>query len=434
MTASGIQNAQQGLGSDRAAPGGSGGPHFSTGGERPASALPAVSRLLVQATGASASVTDPLGSAPAFSAASSEAEATDVFRNCPPRLRRLRLDSPPCAEAPAAPERPQELRQPMPLSKRLTAMLAMARGAVRETEADAVLLLAEWPLDWQAVRKELDPSPLIVAATSAVRGSEVETGKGEPGSGSLERDSIQWIRLEDSNSPTAERLTMALLDAVADERLRPGASVVALYSGFDADEIDSLSIVRLGEHLERLTAADLRKLETQVPLETLKAVVDLAVEIGREGREGHPVGTMFIVGDTRKVLKLSWPMGYDPVRGYSKKERSVRERRNRESIKEISKLDGAMIIDRLGEVVSAARYVDAPAAGITMSKGLGSRHWAAAAITKATKAIAIVVSQSSGTLRIFQNGQVVLRIEPLRRAMKWQEFESEPPPPPEWLA
>ena len=54
--------------------------------------------------------------------------------------------------------------------------------------------------------------------------------------------------------------------------------------------------------------------------------------------------------------------------------------------------------------------------------------------TKSTKAIAIVVSQSSGTARIFQNGQVVLRIEPLRRAMKWQEFESEPPPPPEWLA
>ena len=321
----------------------------------------------------------------------------------------------------------------MPLTKRLGTMLAMARDAVSETQAEAVLLLAEWPLDWDAVRRELDPCKLLVATSGLATAPEGETASAENAAGK-DRAGIQWIRLEDSNSPTPERLTMALLDAVADERLKPGASVVALYSGFDADEIDSLSIIRLGEHLERLTAADLRKLETQVPLETLKAVVDLAVEIGREGREGHPVGTMFIVGDTRKVMKQSWPMGYDPVRGYSKKERSVRERRNRESIKEITKLDGAMIIDRDGDVVAAARYIDSPASGITMSKGLGSRHWAAAAVTKSTKAIAIVVSQSSGTIRIFQNGQIVLRIEPLRRAMKWQEFESEPPPPPEWLA
>ena len=74
--------------------------------------------------------------------------------------------------------------------------------------------------------------------------------------------------------------------------------MVAIYSGFEAGKIDSLSYIRLDEHLGRLTARDLRKLETKVPLETLKMVVDLAVEIGREGREGKPVGTIFVVGDT----------------------------------------------------------------------------------------------------------------------------------------
>ena len=34
---------------------------------------------------------------------------------------------------------------------------------------------------------------------------------------------------------------------------------------------------------------------------------------------------------------------------------------------------------------------------------------------------------SNGTVRIFQNGEVVLRIEPFRRPMKWREFEYEPP-------
>ena len=69
------------------------------------------------------------------------------------------------------------------------------------------------------------------------------------------------------------------------------------------------------------------------------------------------------------------------------------------------------------------------AATVTLSKGLGSRHWAAASISRATKAVAVTVSQSNGTVRIFQNGEVMLRIEPIhRRPMVWKDFEYEPPP------
>ena len=99
--------------------------------------------------------------------------------------------------------------------------------------------------------------------------------------------------------------------------------MVALYSGFEADTIDSISVIDLDEHLGRLTVRDLRQLETRVPLDTLKIVVDLAVEIGREGREGKPVGTLFVVGDTRKVMASSHAAGFDPVRGYSRKERNL---------------------------------------------------------------------------------------------------------------
>ena len=107
-----------------------------------------------------------------------------------------------------------------------------------------------------------------------------------------------------SNSDLLRRphLRQPLLEAVADDILAPGSCVVAIYSGFEADAMDSVSIINLGEHLDRLTGRDLRLLETRVPLDTLRLVVDLAVEIGREGREGKPVGTIFVVGDTRKVM------------------------------------------------------------------------------------------------------------------------------------
>ena len=49
-------------------------------------------------------------------------------------------------------------------------------------------------------------------------------------------------------------------------------------------------------------------------------------------------------------------------------------------------------------------------------------------IRRATKAVAVTVSQTNGTVRIFQNGEIMLRIEPIhRRPMVWREFEYEPP-------
>jgi DNA integrity scanning protein DisA with diadenylate cyclase activity len=50
---------------------------------------------------------------------------------------------------------------------------------------------------------------------------------------------------------------------------------------------------------------------------------------------------------------------------------------------------------------------------------------AAAAITKNTSAVAVTVSESSGTVRLFQNGRVMLHVEPFRRAMKWKMPESD---------
>ena len=55
-----------------------------------------------------------------------------------------------------------------------------------------------------------------------------------------------------------ERITLALIEAVANDQLTAGARVVVVYSGFEAETLDSMTVVRLGEHLERLSSRDLR--------------------------------------------------------------------------------------------------------------------------------------------------------------------------------
>lgn len=287
----------------------------------------------------------------------------------------------------------------------------------KAVESDALLVMLDAPTDWQQLRSGAGKTKLLVAADS----HEQLAGAEDAG--------IQTVVLDSPELPILERLTQALLESVAAEILSPGAAVVAIYTGFEAGSIDSISYISLDKNLGRLTARDLRQIETSVPLETLKTVVDLAVEIGREGREAKPVGTLFVVGDTRKVLEHCRPMGFDPVRGYSRKERSLHDPRAREWVKEIAQLDGAIVVSPDGTVEKSCQLVNADHAHLTLSKGLGSRHWAGAAVSRNTKAVAVVVSESNGTVRLFNNGEVILRVEPFRRAMKWRDFEYEPPAP-----
>jgi DNA integrity scanning protein DisA with diadenylate cyclase activity len=306
--------------------------------------------------------------------------------------------------------------KPLRLTDQFKTLLTRAVEIGDSVAADAVLLLVEGPADWPRFKKLIGKKKFLVAADAAA----CLAGAEEAG--------LQTVLLDMPESPVSEQLTQALLEAVADDLLSPGSRVVAIYSGFEADVIDSISVINLGDHLDRLTGQDLRQLETRVPLDTLKIVVDLAVEIGRDGREGHSIGTMFVVGDARNVLAKCRPTGFDPVRGYNRKERNLDDPRVREGIKEIVQLDGAVVVAADNTVEGTCRLIDAPATNLTLSKGLGARHWAAAAITRATKSVAVTVSQSNGTVRLFQDGEVLLRIEPThRRPMVWREFEYEPP-------
>jgi DNA integrity scanning protein DisA with diadenylate cyclase activity len=308
----------------------------------------------------------------------------------------------------------------MGLPRQTVVLLQSARQLLETLPADAVLLLTETNLDWDEVREHLNDYRLLVAAQDAELTAQIK--QQHPG--------LTVLDIDPGPTPTQERMSLALLEAVQSEQIHPGAHVVVLYNGIEVgrdhpEHIDSVSVLHLGEHLERLSAKELRNLDTQVPLETLRAVVDLATEIGQEGREGHPVGALFVVGDTRNVLKYCHSINYNPFKGYAPGERDVRDRKTREQIKEISKLDGAIIIRRNGVAEAASMYLDVPTEGISLSKGLGSRHWAAAGISKKTKAIAVAVSQSAGTVRIFQDGDVVLRIEPFARPMVWRQPEVE---------
>jgi diadenylate cyclase len=145
---------------------------------------------------------------------------------------------------------------------------------------------------------------------------------------------------------------------------------------------------------------------------TVEQVIELAVEIAREGREGRKIGTLFILADVEEVLERSRPLLLDPLYGHPPELLQVSLSEFRETVKELAQLDGAFIVGSNGTFVSAGRFIDVDVSDETnFIAGLGTRHAAAASITRATSAIAIVVSQSS-VVRVFARGQLLAEIIP----------------------
>jgi len=150
---------------------------------------------------------------------------------------------------------------------------------------------------------------------------------------------------------------------------------------------------------------------TQYDPDVLEPLIELAVEIAREGREGRRVGTLFTVGDEQAVLARSRSLILDPLSGHPESSRHVNNPNLRGTIKELAQLDGGFVVSRSGVFLSACRYLDAVASEIDVPLGLGSRHIAAANMSAATDAVGIVVSESS-VVRLFCHGKLVGEIIP----------------------
>jgi diadenylate cyclase len=143
----------------------------------------------------------------------------------------------------------------------------------------------------------------------------------------------------------------------------------------------------------------------------LEALIELAVEIAREGREGRRIGTLFTLGDEQAVLAKSRSLILDPLTGHPESARHVSNPNLRGTVKELAQLDGAFVVNSDGFVVSACRYLNAAASDVELPLGLGSRHIAAANISAVTNAIGIVVSESA-VVRIFCHGKLSGEIIP----------------------
>ncbi|MBL9202203.1 MAG: DNA integrity scanning protein DisA nucleotide-binding domain protein [Opitutaceae bacterium] len=172
-----------------------------------------------------------------------------------------------------------------------------------------------------------------------------------------------------------------------------------------SNQFDTLVVVDIEREFQTLltgSTADL--LPEDVKPEVLERVIAVATELAVEGREGRPVGCLFVIGDTEKVAGLSKPLVLNPFYGYKEEDRNILNPFMDETVKEFSSIDGAFVIRGDGVVESAGSLLQATDSTHSLPSGLGSRHAAAAAISVMTNCIAIAVSSSTGQVTLFRRG------------------------------
>jgi DNA integrity scanning protein DisA with diadenylate cyclase activity len=266
-----------------------------------------------------------------------------------------------------------------------------------EIEAKAILLYGEVAQDLLGKKKEAPPFDTILITR--------------------EEDDVNQdlfysvINIPQVNVTRLSQIKVAITKGLATGLFKKGDKLVCLTGVPKFGYIDSVFVIDVGKEFEILISEEVSDIFENIRPEVFETVLNIALELASQGREGRQVGTIFVLGDHEKVLELSRQMIINPFMGYEEEERNILDRNLRDTIKEFSALDGAFVVRGDGVLVTAGRHLSAALENKDFPKGLGSRHIAAAGITSVTGAIAIVISESTGTVRIFKKGRLFVDIE-----------------------
>lgn len=220
------------------------------------------------------------------------------------------------------------------------------------------------------------------------------------------------IRNWAGNQSRFSRIKYAFLQGVLQGAISADDRVICVLGPSGRSHLDTVTLHDLALSWSEEFPFDVRPLIDSGCIDTIMAVIDIALDLGALGREGKPIGTIFVIGDSPAVLADSHQAVFNPFKGYDRSERGINRAEVAESLKEFAHLDGAIVIGADGIVEAAGRHLDSGGESQT-GRGLGARHRAAAGITVATGAVAVVVSESTGKVTIFRAGRTIATLEPL---------------------
>ena len=279
-------------------------------------------------------------------------------------------------------------------------MIEYAIKIAHDLEADSLLVCVDVTKDIAAIPEELKKTiGLIIVTNKGQKLPAVVTKYAKR----LDVPNVKLTRMG--------KIKIAIAKGIVLGYFKRGDKIICLSGVPKFGYTDSIFFIDVGKEFELLTSDFINDVIEAVQPEVFNAALNIACELAAKGRENRKIGTMFVLGDEKKVMQLSRQMIINPFSGYSEKQRNILNPELEETIKEFSAIDGAFIINSTGAIVTAGRHLNAVLDTRDFPAGLGSRHIAAAGITNMTKAVAIVISESSGNVSVFKNGKLFVTIK-----------------------
>jgi DNA integrity scanning protein DisA with diadenylate cyclase activity len=277
--------------------------------------------------------------------------------------------------------------------------LKAALALTTRPEVDRLLLVSDQPLSPSEIRGRPIKKKLVYAVTSEGLVHQLKAKK------------YNAVAIPPYDYTRVEKIKVAIVAAQSAGLVRDGDTVLACCGPGDDKTADTMIKATIGsEDPEEKIRVDTLGLPPEFSSQVIEGLLHTAMEIGAEGYEGHAIGTILVVGESTKVMEQSRQLILNPFQGMSEADRNSLDPPIREAIKTFSALDGAFIIREDGVVLSAGRYLLSMSRDVKLPMGLGARHSAAASMTSETGAVAITVSQTTGTVRVFRQGEIVLEL------------------------
>lgn len=271
-------------------------------------------------------------------------------------------------------------------------------------EVDRLLIVSDHPLLPAEIRGRPIKRKLVYAVTDDTLAKQLTAKK------------YQAVVIPPYDYSRVEKIKVALVACQSESLVREGDTVLALAGRGVERDLDTLVRIRLGDEEDgdpiRVDSLDL---PPEFSSQVVESLLHVAMEIGAQGYEGHAIGTILVVGDSTAVMEKSRQLTLNPFAGMSEADRNCMDPPIRDAIKTFAVLDGAFVVREDGVVLATGRYLQVSASDVHVPMGLGARHTAAAAVTRETKAVAITVSQTTGTVRFFKGGEIILELHQTAR-------------------
>ena len=233
-------------------------------------------------------------------------------------------------------------------------------------------------------------------------GSEFK-GSGEEGEILLHIPEVPLSRMS--------QIHLGLFLAVINNLVSLDESIICLSGVAGSKRLDTLQLTNPRRDFPWFEHENFEESQPLIRTKEFARIVDIALRFAAEGREGRPFGTTFVLGNPDELRPYLRQIVLNPCIGHPHRSRDIHNPDFLESLREFALMDGAFVVNAKGIVESAGTYLDAAAHRISLKPGLGARHTSAAAITAQTDSVAVVVSESSGTVTVFNDGSIVFELE-----------------------